>query len=155
MTIRSPTLAPTCSLSPLTAKDVFIAALAAGRAVPEDETHVAFANSLLEQIHNKGLRLTPAMRLDDFQSHGEALAAAILSLRPMRQLPAPSPAVQASENADLGALWRACLESAAQRVAAMDPANFTPASCANALRALAGTSALAQPSGAGLHEESR
>lgn len=148
-------MAPSYPPSPLTASDVFVAALAAGRAVPEDQTHVAFANSLLEQIHNKGLRLTPAMRLDDFQSHSEALAAAILSLRPMRQLPARSPAIQASGDANLGALWRACLESAAQRVAGMDPANFTPASCANALRALADTSTLAQPPRAELHEEVR
>lgn len=40
--------------SPLTLQDVFLAALNSGRVVPEDPTHVQFANALMGQLSLRG-----------------------------------------------------------------------------------------------------
>lgn len=139
-------------LSPLTRKAVFLAALAAGRTVPEDETHVIFANCVVEQIYKLGFRLSATT--DDFE-RPEAISSELAAPqscptpRPLPEHPQAHtqslhrPAVVSLEVDGLDEVWRACLEAVAQRVAGMDPAGFTPTSCASALLAMVRTSNLA------------
>ncbi|CAB3846091.1 hypothetical protein LMG3410_01524 [Achromobacter aegrifaciens] len=138
-------------LSPLTRKAVFLAALAAGRTVPEDETHVIFANCVVEQIYKLGYRLSATDDFEQPEGISSELAApqACLTRRPLPGLPPIHmrsqhlPAVVSLDVDSLGEVWRACLEAVAQRVAGMDLAGFTPTSCASALLALVRTSHLA------------
>lgn len=140
-------------LSPLTRKAVFLAALAAGRTVPEDETHVIFANCVVEQIYKLGYWLSAT---DDFEQpediSSEVAAPQTCPTRcPLPGLPrvhtrsGHQPALVGRDVDSLDEeVWRACLEGLAQRVAGMAPAGFTPTSGASALLALVRTSNLAR-----------
>lgn len=67
--------------SPLTLQDVFLAALNSGRVVPEDATHVQFANALMEQLASRGCApmSTEAMAADDFD-YGEMWRACLAAV---------------------------------------------------------------------------
>lgn len=140
-------------LPPLTPKDVFLAALAAGRTVPEDETHVVFANCILEQLYKLGHLRSAAVLVKQRERAWSELAApdACPPNLPLagHTHAAPQPLCPPqgirSDCESLAEVWRACLEATAQRVAEMDSAVFTPASCASALRALVRTSSLQCP----------
>ncbi|WP_041657740.1 MULTISPECIES: hypothetical protein [Achromobacter] len=139
-------------VSPLTPKAVFLAALAAGRTVPEDETHVIFANCIVEQIYKLGYQLSAADGFKQPERVSSELAArdACATFRPLQghslaqTQPLHPPAFVSIDVETLGEVWRACLEAVAQRVVGMDPAGFTPTSCASALLALVRTSNLAR-----------
>lgn len=136
-------------LPPLTPKDVFLAALAAGRTVPEDETHLVFASCIVKQLYKLGYPVSAAGGIEHSEVPLESAAtddcATSLPVPDCAhadpQPPPPQQRIRSDVDA-LGEVWRACLEAVAQRIVEMDPAGFTPASCASALRALVRTSSL-------------
>lgn len=136
-------------LPPLTPKDVFLAALAAGRTVPEDKSHLIFANCIVKQLHKLGYPVSAAGGIEQPEVPRESAAtddrAASLPLpdcAPADPQPPRPPQRVGLDVEALGEVWRACLEAVAQRIVEMDPAGFNPTSCASALRALVRTSSL-------------
>ncbi|CAB3892121.1 MULTISPECIES: hypothetical protein [Achromobacter] len=136
-------------LPPLTPKDVFFAALAAGRTVPEDKSHLVFANCIVKQLYKLGYPVSAAGGIEQPEVPRESAAtddcATSLPLPDCAHAdPQPLRALQRvhSDVDALGEVWRACLEAVAQRIVEMDPAGFNPTSCASALRALVRTSSL-------------